>query len=112
LHLHRFSTEWKSNIHPIAHIEFGNEPRGCIGRRFATEFTKVAMIKMISEFRFVADKRTQVCTFVGLEILIKVLVNNFTLMMAVLQDPPAIANGFFLFSAINASELWMTVERC
>ena len=46
-----FSPEKKSTRSPYSYLSFGQGPRNCIGMRLALLFAKLAIIKMVYEFR-------------------------------------------------------------
>lgn len=54
----RFSEENKKNRHPMAFLPFGDGPRACIGLRFGLMQTKIAMIKLLTNFKFSPSPRT------------------------------------------------------
>lgn len=56
----RFSDENKKNRHPMAFLPFGDGPRNCIGLRFGLMQSKVALIKLLTNFKFSPTKRTTV----------------------------------------------------
>ena len=56
----RFTPEEKAKHHPCAHMSFGNEPRNCIGMRFALLEAKMALIEIVSKFRIVLAPETKV----------------------------------------------------
>lgn len=56
----RFSDENKRNRHPMAFLPFGDGPRNCIGLRFGLMQSKVALIKLLTNFKFSPTSRTTV----------------------------------------------------
>lgn len=56
----RFSVENKRNRHPMAFLAFGEGPRNCIGERFGLMQTKIAIIKLITNFKFSTTSRTPI----------------------------------------------------
>lgn len=56
----RFSDENKKNRHPMAYLPFGDGPRNCIGLRFGLMQTKVALIKLLINYKFSPSSRTTI----------------------------------------------------
>lgn len=55
----RFSDENKKT-NPMTHIPFGDGPRNCIGIRFGYMQTKIALIKLLLNFKFSSCKKTTI----------------------------------------------------
>lgn len=47
----RFEPELKKNRHPMAWIPFGSGPRSCLGIRFAMLEAKIALAKLLMNYR-------------------------------------------------------------
>ena len=58
LHL-RFSKVEKEKRHPMAHMPFGWGPRSCIGMRLALMETKMALIGIMKNYKFVEAPDTE-----------------------------------------------------
>ena len=56
----RFSDENKKDRHPMAFIPFGDGPRNCIGMRFGLMQTKIALIKLLTNYKFLPSSRTTI----------------------------------------------------
>lgn len=56
----RFTDENKRNRHPMAHLPFGDGPRNCIGIRFGLMQTKIAIIKLLMNFKFSPSSHTTI----------------------------------------------------
>ena len=56
----RFSDENKRNRHPMAFLPFGDGPRNCIGLRFGLMQTKIALIKLLTKFKFSPSPETMI----------------------------------------------------
>jgi cytochrome P450 len=56
----RFSVENRERIVPYTYLPFGAGPRNCIGTRFALLETKIALIKVLSNYRFIQSKGTKI----------------------------------------------------
>lgn len=54
----RFSDENIGNIKPFTFLPFGEGPRICIGVRFALMVTKLALAKLLTEFKFDKSHKT------------------------------------------------------
>ena len=57
----RFTPEEKTNRHPCAFLPFGAGPRVCIGSRFALLEEKMALIEILSKYKFELAPETKVC---------------------------------------------------
>ncbi|XP_038077348.1 cytochrome P450 3A6-like [Patiria miniata] len=56
----RFSPERKSTIHPMAYLPFGFGPRSCIGMRFALLEAKMALVRVLQQYRLDVGPETQI----------------------------------------------------
>jgi cytochrome P450 len=56
----RFLAENRERLVPYTYLPFGTGPRNCIGTRFALLETKIALIKVLSKYRFVKSKTTRI----------------------------------------------------
>ncbi|XP_011706771.1 PREDICTED: probable cytochrome P450 6a14 [Wasmannia auropunctata] len=56
----RFNAEEVAKRHPYAYLPFGEGPRNCIGSRFAYMQMKVALVSLLSKYRFTLHPRTQI----------------------------------------------------
>ncbi|XP_024936351.1 probable cytochrome P450 6a14 [Cephus cinctus] len=56
----RFSKENKGKIHSHAYLPFGEGPRICIGKRFGLIQAKVALVSLLSRFRFSTNSKTEI----------------------------------------------------
>ena len=56
----RFSIENRERIVPYTYLPFGAGPRNCIGTRFALLETKIALIKVLSNYRFIKSTGTKI----------------------------------------------------
>nr|QST15052.1 CYP361A1 protein [Diaphanosoma celebensis] len=55
----RFHPELRKTFHPMAWIPFGSGPRSCIGIRFALLEAKIALARLLINFRLVPGDRTE-----------------------------------------------------
>ncbi|CAG2106565.1 unnamed protein product [Medioppia subpectinata] len=56
----RFMPENKANIIPYSYLPFGGGPRACIGQRFSLMVVKLAIARIVRQFKFAPCERTQV----------------------------------------------------
>ncbi|CAM4801414.1 unnamed protein product [Rotaria magnacalcarata] len=56
----RFLAGNRERLVPYTYLPFGTGPRNCIGARFALLETKIALIKVVSKYRFVESKTTKI----------------------------------------------------
>ncbi|CAF4612282.1 unnamed protein product, partial [Rotaria socialis] len=56
----RFLAGNRERLVPYTYLPFGTGPRNCIGARFALLETKIALIKVVSKYRFVESKTTRI----------------------------------------------------
>ena len=57
---YRFTPEAKADRDPLAWIPFGFGPRNCIGMRLAKMELKIAMIKILQNFKISISDQTEV----------------------------------------------------
>ena len=56
----RFTEEEKDKRPALVHMPFGMGPRNCIGMRFALLEAKLALITILSQYKFVPSPETEV----------------------------------------------------
>ena len=56
----RFLPENRHLIKPYTYLPFGSGPRHCVGMKFALLETKLALAKIITKYKFVTSKNTQI----------------------------------------------------
>ncbi|XP_022103622.1 cytochrome P450 3A5-like [Acanthaster planci] len=56
----RFSPEQREKRHPCAYIPFGAGPRSCIAMRFALMQVKMALVRMLQNFRLETCEETEI----------------------------------------------------
>lgn len=56
----RFSEQNKADRHQMAFLPFGDGPRNCIGLRFGLMQTKVALIKLLSNYKILPSSKTMI----------------------------------------------------
>ncbi|XP_033645947.1 cytochrome P450 3A24-like [Asterias rubens] len=56
----RFSPENKESIQPCTYLPFGVGPRNCAGMRYALLVTKMAVLRVMQNFRFEVSPETQI----------------------------------------------------
>ncbi|XP_071793761.1 cytochrome P450 3A24-like [Asterias amurensis] len=61
----RFSAENKESIQPGTYLPFGIGPRNCIGMRFALLVIKMALVRVMQNFRFEVSPETEIPLTLG-----------------------------------------------
>ncbi|XP_022108638.1 cytochrome P450 3A9-like isoform X2 [Acanthaster planci] len=56
----RFNADNKANIKPYTYMPFGLGPRNCIAMRFALLEAKIALVRVLQQFRFDVCQKTQI----------------------------------------------------
>ncbi|CAD7080276.1 unnamed protein product [Hermetia illucens] len=56
----RFNSGEEKRRHPLAYLAFGEGPRNCVGLRFGKMETRIAMVNLLKNFRFVKCSRTEI----------------------------------------------------
>lgn len=56
----RFNPDEEKRRHPLAYLAFGEGPRNCVGLRFGKMETRIAMVNLLKNFRFVKCSRTEI----------------------------------------------------